>query len=43
MAGVLQKASRPEWDEKLNRTLQEIAWETAVNYPPSGLGPAVRR
>ncbi|MGA2060722.1 MAG: hypothetical protein ABSG67_09600 [Thermoguttaceae bacterium] len=35
---VLKNARRPEWnDEKFNRTLQELAWKTVVNYSPSGV------
>jgi hypothetical protein len=35
--GVLKNARRPEWnDEIFNRTLQELAWKTVINYPPSG-------
>jgi hypothetical protein len=35
---VLKNAGRPEWnDEKFNRALQEIAWKTVINYPPSGV------
>jgi hypothetical protein len=26
-----------KYDDKVNRTLQEIAWETAINYPYSGV------
>jgi len=37
MLGLLQRAKRPAWDEKLNRSLQELAWETAANYPYSGV------
>jgi hypothetical protein len=35
---VLKNARRPQWnDEKLNRALQELAWRTVTNYPPSGV------
>jgi hypothetical protein len=35
---VLKNARRPEWnDEKFNRTLQELAWKTVIDYPPSGV------
>lgn len=35
---VLKNAGRPEWnDEKFNCALQEIAWKTVINYPPSGV------
>lgn len=43
MPGLLQRAKRPVWDEKLNRTLQELAWETAVNYPYSGVTSATKK
>lgn len=35
---VLKNANKPEWnDEKFNRILQELAWNTVINYPPSGV------
>jgi hypothetical protein len=35
---VLKNAGRPQWnDEKFNCALQEIAWKTVINYPPSGV------
>lgn len=37
MPGLLQRAKRPAWDEKFNRTLQELAWETAAHYPYCGV------
>jgi hypothetical protein len=37
---LLKKAKKDAWDEKFNRTLQEIAWETASNYPFSGIKAA---
>ncbi|QIF02847.1 hypothetical protein [Roseimicrobium sp. ORNL1] len=43
MVSVLKKANRADWDEKLNRMLQEIAWQTAVNYPYTGLSPVGRK
>lgn len=43
MVGALKKANREGWDEKLNRTLQEIAWQAVVNYPPSGIQASTRR
>jgi poly(3-hydroxybutyrate) depolymerase len=33
----LKNAKRPQWDEKMNRKLQELAWELATNYPPAGV------
>jgi hypothetical protein len=37
MLGVLKRANREAWDEQFNRTMQELAWETAVNYSYSGV------
>ncbi|MBW3542888.1 MAG: hypothetical protein KY476_21715 [Planctomycetes bacterium] len=37
MPSVLVKAGRDEWDERLNRRLQEIAWEAALEHPHSGV------
>ena len=37
MPKLLKNAKKDEWDDKFNRTLQEIAWETASHYPHSGL------
>jgi len=37
MPSVLKSSSHPQWDEKLNRKLQELAWEMVSNYPPSGV------
>jgi hypothetical protein len=34
---VLAKAKNPQWDDKLNRTLQEIAWEEVTRHPLSGV------
>ena len=34
---LLKKVKKDAWDEKFNRTLQEIAWETASNYSFSGI------
>jgi hypothetical protein len=35
---VLKNAHRPEWNnEKFNRALQELAWKTVIDYPPSGV------
>lgn len=35
MPGMLKKAKREAWDEKFNRSLQELAWETVSKYPYS--------
>jgi enterochelin esterase-like enzyme len=40
MPGVLKRAGKKSWDEKLNRALQELAWETVISYPYSGVTAA---
>jgi len=35
--GVLKNAKKEGWDDKFNKTLQEIAWDTVNNYPYSGV------
>ena len=35
--GALKKANNPNWDAKLNRLLQEIAWEAVTRHPLSGV------
>ena len=37
VVSTLKNAKRDEWNDKLNRELQEIAWETASAYPPGGI------
>ena len=37
MPELLKKAKREDWNEKFNRTLQTLAWETASNYRYSGI------
>jgi len=37
MPSLLKKAKNEAWDDKLNRALQEMAWETVTNYPFSGV------
>jgi hypothetical protein len=34
---LLAKAGNPDWDEKLNRVLQEVAWDTVSKHPLSGV------
>ena len=41
MPAMLKKAKREAWDEKFNRSLQELAWETVTQYPYS-LVPAAK-
>jgi hypothetical protein len=40
MPRLLKNAKKEAWDDKLNRALQELAWETVVGYPPSGVSAA---
>jgi hypothetical protein len=40
MPGLLKKTKKEEWNEKVNRALQEIAWETVTRYPCSGVTAA---
>jgi hypothetical protein len=37
MPDVLKKANNPSWDDRLNRVLQEIAWEAVTSHPLSGV------
>jgi hypothetical protein len=34
---ILRDASNPAWDERINRVLQEIAWEAVTQEPLSGV------
>jgi hypothetical protein len=34
---VLARAKNPEWDTKVNRLLQELAWEAVTAHPLSGV------
>ncbi len=34
---VLARANNPNWDEKLNRLLQELAWDAVAHHPLSGV------
>ncbi len=43
MPGPLKRAKREAWDEKLSRALQELAWDTAANYPYSGVTSATKK
>lgn len=40
MLDLLKKTKKDAWDEKFNKTLQEIAWETATSSPYSGVTAA---
>jgi hypothetical protein len=37
---LLKNARKEAWDDKFNRALQEIAWETVASYPHSGVKAA---
>ncbi len=32
---ILKNAKREEWNAQFNRSLQELAWDTVINYPDS--------
>jgi hypothetical protein len=34
---ILKKEHNPNWDAKLNRVLQEVAWEAVTQHPLSGV------
>ncbi len=40
---VLEKANHPEWDAKLNRLLQELAWDAVTQHPLSGVTSTTSR
>lgn len=42
MPAVLANAKNPAWDERLNRQLQEIAWEAVTHHPLSGVKAEVK-
>jgi hypothetical protein len=37
LPAVLAKAKNPDWDDKLNRLLQELAWDAVTHHPLSGV------
>jgi hypothetical protein len=37
MPKLLTQAKNPDWDEKLNRQLQELAWDAVIHEPLSGV------
>jgi hypothetical protein len=43
MPNVLAKAKNPDWDEKLNRLLQELAWDAVTAHPLSGVKATANR
>jgi hypothetical protein len=40
MPDILKNDNRPQWNEDMNRKLQELAWELVTHYPPSGIPQA---
>jgi hypothetical protein len=40
MPFVLTKANNPDWNEKLNHLLQELAWDAVIAHPLSGVKAA---
>ena len=34
---VLKRANNPKWDDNFNKALQQLAWNTVINYPLSGV------
>ncbi len=39
LPAILARANNPNWEEKLNRLLQELAWEAVTRHPLSGVTP----
>jgi hypothetical protein len=37
MPDILKNANKPNWDDKLNQLLQEIAWDAVIHHPLSGV------
>ena len=42
MPATLKRANNPKWDATFNKSLQELAWKTAIDYPFSGVKAASR-
>ena len=42
MPPTFLKANKPEWDAKLNRLLQELAWDAVTHHPLSGVAAPVK-
>ena len=40
LPAVLAKANNTAWDEKLNRLLQELAWDAVTHHPLTGVKQA---
>jgi hypothetical protein len=37
---ILKRANNPKWDDNFNKALQQLAWDTVINYPLSGVKAA---
>ena len=37
LPSTLAKANNPNWDDALNRLLQELAWDAVIHHPQSGV------
>ena len=37
MPAILKRANNPKWDDNFNKALQQLAWNTVINYPLSGV------
>ena len=42
LPAILATAGKPNWDEKLNRLLQDIAWDAVTHHPLSGVTAATK-
>lgn len=36
---ILKNANNPAWDDTFNKALQDLAWNTVIHYPLSGVKP----
>jgi poly(3-hydroxybutyrate) depolymerase len=43
MPSILKNAKKAEWDEKMNRKLQELAWDVVKKYPPCGVASSEKQ
>ena len=37
LPAILKNAKRPQWNDQLNRVLQELAWDAVIHHPLSGV------
>jgi hypothetical protein len=40
MPSYLKNANKPEWNDEMNKKLQELAWDLVTHYPPGGVAEA---